>query len=68
MVLSRKVEEEIVIRDECGSLVARITLVLIDGNRARLGISSPSKYTIDRAEVDTKKQQLRAEGVPCKSR
>ena len=46
LVLSRKVNEEIIIDDKI-----RITVVRIAGNRIRLGISAPENVTICRGEI-----------------
>jgi carbon storage regulator CsrA len=46
LVLSRKVNEEIVIGDQI-----RITVVRVAGNRIRLGISAPENVTIQRSEL-----------------
>lgn len=46
LVLSRKVNEEVIIGDNI-----KITIVRIAGNRIRLGISAPDDVTIRRAEI-----------------
>jgi carbon storage regulator len=46
LVLSRKVNEEIVIGDNI-----RVRLVKIGGGRARLGISAPPEVSVHRAEL-----------------
>lgn len=46
LVLSRKVNEEIVIGDNI-----RVRLVKIGGGRARLGISAPPEISVHRAEL-----------------
>ena len=46
LVLSRKVNEEIIIDDKI-----RITVVRIAGNRIRLGISAPENVVIHRGEI-----------------
>jgi len=46
LVLSRKVNEEILIGDNI-----KITVVRIAGNRIRLGIAAPSDITVRRAEI-----------------
>src|SRR5262245_59217748 len=46
LVLSRKVNEEIVIDENISITVARI-----EGNRVRLGISAPASVKIRRAEI-----------------
>jgi len=54
LVLSRKVNEEIIIGDNI-----RVRLVKIGGGRARLGISAPPDVTVRRAELAKK-----SAGVP----
>ncbi len=46
LVLSRKVNEEIIIGDNI-----RVRLVKIGGGRARLGISAPPEVSVRRAEL-----------------
>ena len=46
LVLSRKVGEQIVID---GDIV--VTIVSVEGNKVRLGISAPPSCRVDRAEV-----------------
>jgi carbon storage regulator len=46
LVLSRKVGEQIVI-DGC----ITVTVVAVDGNKIRLGITAPPEVRIDREEV-----------------
>lgn len=46
LVLSRKVNEEIVIGNNI-----RVTVVRVAGNRIRLGITAPDDVTIRRAEI-----------------
>lgn len=46
LVLSRKVNEEIIIGDNI-----TITVVRVAGNRIRLGISAPDKVAIRRGEI-----------------
>lgn len=53
LVLSRKVNEEIVIGDNI-----RVRLVKIGGGRARLGISAPPEISVHRAELARKRPAL----------
>lgn len=46
LVLSRKVNEEIIIGDNI-----RVRLVKVGGGRARLGISAPKEVSVRRAEL-----------------
>ena len=46
LVLTRKAGEEIVIDGEI-----RITIVLVKGDRVRVGVTAPPDVTVDRAEV-----------------
>lgn len=46
LILSRKVNEEVIIGDNI-----KITVVRVAGNRIRLGISAPDDVTIRRAEI-----------------
>ncbi|MBS0266061.1 MAG: carbon storage regulator [Planctomycetes bacterium] len=55
LVLSRKVNEEIVIGNNI-----RVSVVRISGNRIRLGISAPDNVSIRRAEVAFETHEL-----PC---
>jgi carbon storage regulator CsrA len=53
LVLSRKVNEEIIIGDNI-----RVRLVKIGGGRARLGISAPPEVSVRRAELAKKTPSL----------
>lgn len=53
LVLSRKVNEEIIIGDNI-----RVRLVKIGGGRARLGISAPPEVSVRRAELAKKDSGL----------
>lgn len=59
LVLSRKVGEQIVI-DGC----ITVTVVAIDGNKIRLGVSAPPEVRIDRAEVHQRRQEFAEEVKP----
>ncbi|NLY02125.1 MAG: carbon storage regulator [Rhodopirellula sp.] len=56
LVLSRKVNEEIVIGDDI-----RVRLVKIGGGRVRLGITAPPNLNVRRAELP-KKEDIRELG------
>jgi carbon storage regulator len=56
LVLSRKVGEKIVIAGDIG-----VTVVALQGNRVRLGITAPASARVDRAEVH---QRLPEAGSP----
>jgi carbon storage regulator len=47
LVLSRKIGERILVPD-CGLAV---TVVAVEGNRVRLGISAPAEITVYREEI-----------------
>ncbi|NUQ64234.1 MAG: carbon storage regulator [Pirellulales bacterium] len=49
LVLSRKINEEIVIGDNI-----RVRLVKVGGGRARLGITAPADVSVRRAELPKK--------------
>jgi carbon storage regulator len=51
LVLSRRVGEEIVIN---GNI--RVTVVEVQGNRVRLGITAPPRVTVDRAEIHERRR------------
>ena len=53
LVLSRKVGEKIVI-DGC----ITITVVAVDGNKVRLGITAPPKVRIDREEIHRQRMEF----------
>jgi carbon storage regulator CsrA len=46
LVLSRKVNEEVVIGNDI-----KVTIVRVAGNRVRIGISAPDNVAIRRAEI-----------------
>ena len=48
LVLTRKVGEEIVINDQI-----RVAVVLVRGNRVRLGVQAPPSVRIQRRELTT---------------
>lgn len=50
LVLSRKIEEAIVIGDNI-----RITVISIQGDRVRLGIAAPRDVAVDRQEIHDRK-------------
>ena len=50
LVLSRKVSEQLMIGDD-----VVITVVSIDADRVRLGITAPRAISVDRAEVRARK-------------
>jgi carbon storage regulator len=51
LVLSRRLNEEIVIRSLDGSKII-VRVCRIDGNKVRLGFEAPKAVKIDRREVD----------------
>lgn len=53
LVLSRKLNEAIVIND-----TVRVTVVRVQGDRVRLGIEAPADVTVDRGEVHARKMQF----------
>ena len=53
LVLSRKVNEAIVIQD-----AVRVTVIGIKGDRVRLGIEAPRDVTVDRAEVHERRMHF----------
>ena len=53
LVLSRKVGEKIVI-DGC----ITVTVVAVDGNKVRLGITAPPKVRIDREEIHRQRMEF----------
>jgi carbon storage regulator len=60
LVLSRKVGERIVIPE----YRLAITIVAIEGNKVRLGISAPPEVAVHREEVWRQIEQERMEGRP----
>lgn len=55
LVLSRKRDESIVLKDESGEEVT-VTVVRIDANKVRLGIEASNKTTILRSELVPKEE------------
>ena len=51
LVLSRKVEEEIIIGDNI-----HITVVAIKGDKVQIGITAPKDVAVDRQEVHEKRK------------
>lgn len=52
LVLSRKINEDIIIGDNI-----RLTVVTINGNRVRIGIAAPKDVRVDRAEYRLKNEK-----------
>jgi carbon storage regulator len=55
LVLTRHAGEKLVIADEIV-----VTVVCVEGNKVRLGISAPKSVRIDRAEIHTRRLAERA--------
>lgn len=55
LVLSRQVDETIIIRTTDGPI--KITLVDIRGSKARIGVDAPKSVRVDREEIDRLKQK-----------
>jgi len=55
LVLSRRVGEQIVIGDDI-----RITVVAVQGNKVRIGVSAPPTVCVDRHEVNERRNQWSA--------
>ena len=58
LVLSRKVGEEIIIGDDI-----HLTVVAVQGEKVRLGISAPKEVRVDRQEIHERRQNGSDEGV-----
>ena len=56
MGLTRKIGESIVI-DGC----IKITIVAVNGNKVRFGVSAPPDVTVDREEVHVRRQEFAVE-------
>jgi carbon storage regulator CsrA len=56
LVLAREWEEKLYLTTEDGTAIV-ITLVTINGKRARLGISAPQSVNIARGELLTERQR-----------
>ena len=57
LVLSRRIGEEIVIGDNI-----RLTVVAVQGNKVRLGISAPDSVQVDRQEIHERRTQYGDKG------
>ncbi len=57
LVLSRKVGEKVVI-DGC----ITVTVVAVDGNKVRLGVTAPPEVRVDREEVHRQRMEFAAVG------
>ena len=53
LALTRKIGESIII-DGC----ITVTIVAVNGNKVRIGISAPPEITIDRQEVHVRRQEF----------
>jgi carbon storage regulator len=53
LVLTRRIGEVIVINEDI-----RVTVVSINGNRVRLGISAPESVSVDREEIHRRRYGL----------
>lgn len=60
LVLTRKVNEEIMVGDD-----VRITIVHIHGNKVRIGIDAPTDMAVDRREIRERKDQERDGDEPA---
>jgi carbon storage regulator len=56
LVLSRKVGEEIVINDSI-----RVTIVAVQGNKVRVGVTAPPSVPVNRAEVQQRLAEFQAD-------
>jgi carbon storage regulator len=54
LVLTRRIGEEIVIADNI-----RVTVVAVDGQKVRLGITAPPSISVDREEVHARRRAPR---------
>lgn len=52
LVLTRRIGEEIVIGDNI-----QITILKMESNQVRIGITAPRSITVDRAEVSLRRRQ-----------
>ena len=55
LVLTRKEGQEIVIDGRI-----RITVLTVEGNRVRVGVTAPAEVRVDRAEVDRRVREFAA--------
>ncbi len=63
LVLSRKVDEQIVIT--INNQLVRVKVIAIDGNKIRLGICAPDEVSIHREEVWQRKAQFADHAPPA---
>lgn len=59
LVLSRKIDQEIVIADNI-----RVRVLEVRGNRVRQGIVAPEQISVQRVEVQTRWQEIFKEDCP----
>ena len=59
LVLSRKIDQEIVIADNI-----RVRVLEVRGNQVRLGIVAPEEISVQRAEVQARWQEFFNGGCP----
>jgi len=55
LVLARRIGEEIII---AGNI--RVSIVAVQGDRVRLGITAPQDVTVDRTEVHDRRRRMAA--------
>jgi carbon storage regulator len=63
LVLTRRIGEQIIIDEDI-----RITVVAVQGNKVRIGITAPPDVLVDRQEVSERRLQSPAKGRPAWSR
>lgn len=54
LVLSRRVGESLVIEGDI-----RVTVIAVQGDRIRLGVTAPANVRVDRAEVHARREEFR---------
>lgn len=57
LVLSRKLNQKIVVRDANDQQLLELTVVLVRGDKVRLGFKAEPTVKVNRLEVDEQKQQ-----------
>lgn len=63
LVLSREVNETVVVRDGLDAVVLEITIVKVDKKKVRIGFNGRPDISINRLEVDVAKQASQGKEV-----